>query len=179
MAQPAHVYTLHLVRSVFNEEIFQLYQKYEIAIHNKNRTRSDFETFYCNSPLYDPENEPQKADALALPSQKLIDPVWHGADFGLVDQGVYPRALGSYFLLHRIDGKLVGVSSITIARRYMESSYFIYDTDYKHLNLGVVSVVREIEYIRLIQRKYNPQLQFYMLGDIVPTCPKVSYKMNY
>lgn len=22
-------------------------------------------------------------------------------------------------------------------------------------------------------------MQFYMLGDIVPTCPKVNYKMNY
>mmetsp|Transcript_37278 Transcript_37278/g.49037 ORF Transcript_37278/g.49037 Transcript_37278/m.49037 type:complete len:87 (-) Transcript_37278:820-1080(-) len=80
----------------------------------------------------------------------IIDQVWHSADIDLRDQGLYPRALGSYFLLHRIDGRLVGVSSIIIGRKYFESSYFVYDTDLKFLNLGVTSVVREIEYMRYI-----------------------------
>ena len=82
-------------------------------------------------------------------------------------------------MLHRIDGKLVGASFIAIGRRYLESGYFIYDTDLKFLNLGVMSVIREIEYMRFINKGFNPDLQYYMLGDIVSTCPKVNYKLNY
>jgi len=33
VSRPAHLYTLHLVRSVFNEEICELYQKYERTVH--------------------------------------------------------------------------------------------------------------------------------------------------
>lgn len=63
--------------------------------------------------------------------------------------------------------------------KYFESAYFIYDTDMKFLNLGVMSVVREIEYMRHIMKHHNPNMTSYMLGDIVVTCPKVNYKLNY
>lgn len=56
-----HSYTMHLVKAVYNEEIFRLYEKYEQAIHGKTRTRLEFENFYCNCPLYDPENESERA----------------------------------------------------------------------------------------------------------------------
>lgn len=49
----------------------------------------------------------------------------------------------------------------------------------KFLNLGVMSVVREIEYMRHIMKHHNPNMTSYMLGDIVVTCPKVNYKLNY
>ena len=114
-----------------------------------------------------------------LSDHSEIDSVWHSQDFNLKDQGIYPKSLGSYFLLHRLDGKLVGMSYINIANKYLESGYFAYDTDFKFLNLGVMSVVREIEYMNYIRKHHNPNLQFYMLGDIVVTCPKVNYKLNY
>ena len=114
-----------------------------------------------------------------LGDPQMLDEVWHSADRGLKDQGVYPKAKGSYFLLHRLDGKLVGCSYIMIANKYFESGYFMYDTDYKFLSLGVMSVIREIEYMRLIAKEHNPAMKEYMLGDIVTTCPKVNYKLNY
>lgn len=114
-----------------------------------------------------------------LGDSNLIDALWHSEDYNLRDHGIYPRALGAYFLLHRLDGKLVGCSVLTIANKYLESGYFMYDTDYKFLNLGVMSVVREIEYMRMVQKHFNPRLDSYMLGDIVVTCPKVNYKLNY
>mgnify|MGYP000912354872 CR=1 FL=1 len=92
---------------------------------------------------------------------------------------MYPRALGSYFLLHRLDGKLVGCSVLTIANKYLESGYFMYDTDYKFLNLGVMGAIRELEYLRLIREQFNPEIAYYQLGTTVPHCPKVNYKMNY
>ena len=61
MKEPEHKYTLHLVRAVYNDEIYRLYQKYEQAVHNRERTREEFETFYCNSPIYDDVNEPERA----------------------------------------------------------------------------------------------------------------------
>lgn len=114
-----------------------------------------------------------------LGDANLIDALWHRDDFGLRDQGLYPKARGSYFLLHRLDGKLVGCSVLAIANKYLASEYFMYDTDYKFLNLGVMSVVREIEYMKMIQKKFNASLDSYMLGDIVVSCPKVNYKLNY
>lgn len=53
MQKPAHSYTMHLVRAVYNEEIFQLYLKYEKVVHNRDRTVNDFQANYCNSVIYD------------------------------------------------------------------------------------------------------------------------------
>lgn len=88
----------------------------------------------------------------------MTDSVWHSKDFNLRDLGIKPKSLGSYFLLHRLDGNLVGMSSITIAKKYLESSYFAYDTDYKFLNLGVMSVIREMEYLNFLRKHHFPDL---------------------
>jgi arginyl-tRNA--protein-N-Asp/Glu arginylyltransferase len=59
----------------------------------------------------------------------------------------------------------------------MDSGYFIYDPDYKWLNLGIVGALREIEYMRKFRRLGDKQrFKWYVLGDIVVSCPKVNYK---
>ena len=95
------------------------------------------------------------------------------------DEGIYPEALGSYHMYHRIDGKLVAVGVIDISNRYLKTGYFIYDPDYKFLNLGVIGAIRELEYMQLIIRDHNPSMTFYQLGTMVPHCPKVNYKLKY
>jgi hypothetical protein len=45
--------------------------------------------------------------------------------------------------------------------------------------LGVVGALIEIEYMRLIQEKYNPCLRYYHLGELNINCSKVNYKLNY
>ena len=47
------------------------------------------------------------------------------------------------------------------------------------LTLGVVVAIREFEYFRLLKEKYIPTLRYYQLGEMVVTCPKVNYKLNY
>ena len=131
--------------------------------------------FLCNSPLYDPAKEPHKANHAMFYKSKYVDRELHEWK----DEGVYPEALGTYHMYHRIDGKLVAFTVIDICTRFMNSAYCVYDPDYKFLSLGVVSAIREIEFMRLIKRKFNPDLTFYQLGDMVVTCPKVNYKMNY
>lgn len=37
VAEPKHHYTIELHRAVFTEELFEVYQKYEKAVHKKDR----------------------------------------------------------------------------------------------------------------------------------------------
>lgn len=104
-----------------------------------------------------------------------IDEKWHPWK----DEGIYPQAMGTYHMYHRIDGKLVAFGVIDICRRFFNSAYFVYDPDYKFLNLGVVGAIREMEYMRMVKKRFNSELHFYQLGEMVPCCPKVNYKMNY
>jgi arginine-tRNA-protein transferase len=82
-------------------------------------------------------------------------------------------------MYHRIDGKLVAVGIIDITTNVMNSAYFIYDPDYSFLNLGVVGAIVEMEYMRMVREKFKLSLKWYHLGELVVTCPKVNYKMNY
>ena len=92
--------------------------------------------------------------------------------------GVYP-GYGTFHMYHRIDGKLVAVNVIDILKRTFVSGYCIYDPDMNFLSLGVVTAIRELEYMKLIKAKYNPHLKYYQLGELVVTCPKVNYKLKY
>ena len=52
--KPAHVYSLEFHRPLINDEIFEVYKKYELAVHKKEREKDQLARFLCNSPLYDP-----------------------------------------------------------------------------------------------------------------------------
>lgn len=47
------------------------------------------------------------------------------------------------------------------------------------LHMGVVGAIRELEFMRMIKKKFNPDLTYYQLGELVTTCPKVNYKLHY
>ena len=82
-------------------------------------------------------------------------------------------------MYHRIDCKLVAISVIDILKETFVSCYCLYDPDYSFLSLGVIAAIREFEYMRLIKSKYLPTLKYYQLGEMVVSCPKVNYKLNY
>ena len=46
------------------------------------------------------------------------------------------------------EGKLIAVSMIDLLPSCVNSSYFIWDPDYKYLRLGIVSALFEIEWVR-------------------------------
>ena len=128
-------------------EMFELYQRYEKAVHKKDREKSNIIRFLCNSPLFDPDNEPEKMNSPSMVNAKSIDKAYHQ----FKDEGIYPRSKGTYHIYHRIDGKLVAFSVNDICTTYFDSCYFVYDPEYKFLNLGVVGAIRELEYMRLIR----------------------------
>jgi arginyl-tRNA---protein transferase len=82
-------------------------------------------------------------------------------------------------MYHRIDGRLVAIGVLDILHTFVNSGYFIQDPDYMFLHMGVVGAIRELEFMRMIKKKYNPDLTYYLLGELVPKCSKVNYKLNY
>jgi arginyl-tRNA--protein-N-Asp/Glu arginylyltransferase len=55
--KPKHVYTIELHRAMFTEELYELYIRYEKAVHKKDRERDNLKRFLCNSPVYDAEKD--------------------------------------------------------------------------------------------------------------------------
>lgn len=150
-----------------------MYSRYEMAVHGKDRGATEFNDSYCNSPIYDPEsNDPIMNRPPELDDSKIDE----GRESK--DEGLYP-GLGSYHMYHRINGKLVALSVIDILKTQLQSKYFVYDVDYNFLYLGVISAIHEIEYMKMVQKKFNPDLKYYVLGSFMLNSPKYIYKLNY
>jgi len=60
----------------------------------------------------------------------------------------------------------------------MQSVYFFYDPAFSFLALGSVSVLREIDYMRRLQ-KYFPEFKYYYLSDYIQNCQRLKYKVEY
>ena len=72
-----------------------------------------------------------------------------------------------------IDGKLVAVGFIDQSSHGLSSVYFIYDTDFTHLSLGVYSILCEIE----LTKKLG--LSYYYLGYWIKENKSMEYKNRY
>jgi hypothetical protein len=51
------LYTVSIHRSICTDEFFDLYKRYELAVHGKEREPKHVNTFLCNSPVFDPERD--------------------------------------------------------------------------------------------------------------------------
>lgn len=79
-----------------------MYKLYQSKIHKEDeKTPSSFDNFLCQSPLFDPKDseEAEKPPAKTKPDQRRARK----------DEGVWPEYLGSYHMIHRIDGKVFAV----------------------------------------------------------------------
>lgn len=72
-----------------------------------------------------------------------------------------------------VEGKLVAVGFLDHASKSLSSVYFIYDTDYSHLSLGVYGAIKEIE----LAKKMD--LAYYYLGYWISTNDSMKYKNQY
>ena len=73
----------------------------------------------------------------------------------------------------------MALGNVDITKTCLNSQYFVYHPDFAFLSLGVLGAIHEIEFMKMIQKKYNPSFNIYHLGDMVLNCPKVNYKLNY
>mmetsp|Transcript_8327 Transcript_8327/g.14137 ORF Transcript_8327/g.14137 Transcript_8327/m.14137 type:complete len:617 (-) Transcript_8327:148-1998(-) len=171
--------TLSIVPAAFTEEVFALYKKYQMRVHGDKEedvTEKSFTRFLVNSPLFN-----QNGQNPVAPEAREKD--GGGGEEGAGEPFTVTDALvrvpfGSYHMLYRHDGALVAVGVVDVLPRCLSSVYAFYDPDYRHLVLGKLTALKEIEWVRRAAAA-RPGLRFYYLGYYIHDCPKMRYKGEY
>jgi arginyl-tRNA--protein-N-Asp/Glu arginylyltransferase len=169
-AKRKHKYSVSIHRAISYPESLEIFKKFDKSRFDKDRLASDFEGFLTNSPLYDPR-DPHFKNAKSFKDDVRLD-----GDRFFKDEGVYPEYYGGFHIHHRIDDKLVAINVWDITETTLGSIYTLYDPAYSFLSLGHVTAVREMEYMKRISDKYNPNMRFYYMGYYVYNCQKSTYK---
>ncbi|GKV28311.1 hypothetical protein SLEP1_g37381 [Rubroshorea leprosula] len=146
---------IRLKRSSFDREEYELYERYQIKVHNDSPdhvTESLYMGFLVETPLI------------------FVQP----SNDGLVP----PCGFGSFHQQYLIDGQLVAFGVIDILPRCLSSKYLIWDPDYAFLSLGKYSAIQEIGWVKENQVSC-PSLQYYYLGYYIYSCSKMRYKAAY
>lgn len=160
---------------MFNKESFDVYQKYQSEVHKKpEKSRSAYENFLCQSPLFDP-NSADPEDKFG-PFDKRIDDQRSNKPVGN-----FPKSLGSYHMLHYIDGELMMVGVLDYAPKCLSSVYLYYDPKYDFLSPGTLAALREIEHIRKLMTTgfFSEEFKYYYMGLYYQDCQKSVYKAAF
>ncbi|KAL5289545.1 ATE1 family protein [Megaselia abdita] len=134
-----------------NQDVFELYKKYQIVVHRdppEKPTFKQFERFLVKSPLKKTAN-----------------------------QSSPPDGFGSFHQQYWLDEKLIAVGVLDILPFCVSSVYFFYDPDYSFLSLGTYSSLRELEFTQRLS-EIIPSLKYYYMGFYIHNCPKMKYKGN-
>jgi len=141
-----------LVPAHFDPEAFEVYKKHCDGRHEgKNKTEEIFRQFFCLKAF----------DYVTLSGK---------------NRAVLP--IGSFHIKYYLEKKLIAVGVLDITPTCMQSIYFFYDPEYSYLSLGVIGVLKEIEYMKKMQVAF-PKFKYYHLGGYIQTCQKVKYKVDY
>ena len=162
-----HIYALELTDKIeMNDEKFKVYKKYQMNIHKDKEeeiTVDNYNMSWGKSNLID-------NIGIKLP-QDLASKTKHPE--------IYPKKYGCYNLIHRIDGKIVAVGIVDILPTCLSSVYLYYDTDYQFLDLGVLTSILEIEYIKSFHDLIDNNFNYYLLGFYAENVQKLRYKGFY
>ena len=162
-----HVYTLELTDKIqMSDERHKVYKKYQMNIHKDSEfeaSQSRYNRSWGTDNLTD-------NIGIKLP-EDLASKTKHPE--------LYPKKYGCYNLIHRIDGKIVAVGIIDILPTTLSSVYLYYDTDYKFLDLGVLTAVLEIEYAKSFHDLIDKNFKYYTMGFYEENTQKLRYKGFY
>jgi len=142
-----------MIPAEFSEESFQVYKKYQIAVHHDKPEKlitDGYTRFLVTSPLTDDVSSPNKP----------------------------PQGYGSFHMQYRLDGKIVAVGVVDVLPLCLSSVYLYYDPDFAFLSLGVYSALKEISWVQEVA-KTVPDLHYYYMGYYIHSCPKMKYKGDY
>ena len=149
------MFTCTTARSSFVEEEFELWKKYQVAVHGDSEDelrRSSYERFLVDSPLIE---VPPGAGAPSV-------------------------GYGAFHQQYRLDGELIAVGVIDVLPTGLSSKYFFWDPAYAHLSLGKVSALKEIEWVLDEAKKSkSPEFAYYYMGFYIHGCQKMRYKAEY
>ncbi len=76
-------------------------------------------------------------------------------------------------VLYYVDDALVGVDLIDIVDDGISAVYFFYDPDYAHLSLGTYSLLKQIDFAKMLNKRWI------YLGYWVDGCKAFKYKSNF
>lgn len=144
---------MRLQKAQYEEESFLLYQKYCKEIHQKNKeSKAGYKGFLCEQAL--------EYESLKSGSEELL--------------------CGCYHMKYYYQNKLIAVGVVDILLECLSSVYFFYDPDpiYKKLGLGIISSIKEIEWIQNKQLRFK-DFKYYYLGFYIQSCQKMVYKGDY
>lgn len=113
-----HKLEVHLERASYTDEKFELFKKYQIAIHHETiseQRQSSFKGFLVDGPL--------KYSAIRYE---------HGRPAPM------PSHYGQYHQMYRVDGKLIAMGVVDVLPGCVSSVYLMYDPVYHALSLGKV-----------------------------------------
>jgi len=168
----SHKVSKDLFSEVVREKQIGLHgRKFEIKMEKPKFEREAFELYkkYCND-RHKGSHRDEKTYIQFMCMQAL--------EYEKLEKKGKELRLGCYHMKYYLDGKLIAVGVVDILPTCLYSVYFFYDPDYKHLSLGVISILKEIEYMREMQ-KYFPCFRYYHLGGYVQDSGKMAYKTGY
>lgn len=117
ISKPKHLYQIEIHKALYTEELYELYRRYELAVHKKERDKEQLKRFVCSSPVYDPSND-EDVYILTKPAPYSYEKCDESREFK--DEPPYPGP-GSYHFYHRIDGVLVAVGNIDMTKTIFNS----------------------------------------------------------
>jgi len=152
---PMYKFTVETIPSRYSDEAFNVYSRYQATVHKeaKEKTPDGYINFLVTSPL------------------RFVPPTKdspHG----------FP-GYGSFHQEYRLNGKLFMVGVIDILPKCQSSVYLFYDPDFQFLSPGILSALKEIEWIQTIGIPYSKELCYYYMGYYIHSCIKMRYKGAY
>ena len=133
-------------------ESYMLYKKYQVLVHGDKEeelSERSFRRFLCDTPL-----------------------------ISLDGPRGWENKYGTFHCHYYVDGRLIMVAVMDILPTYLSSVYVYYDPDYRWLDLGVYSAMKEIELVQKLNHS-KPEFQYYCMGYYVHNNPKMNYKGNF
>ncbi|KAF2558353.1 hypothetical protein F2Q68_00017958 [Brassica cretica] len=147
---------IHLKRSSFDPEEYELYKRYQLRVHNdepESISKTSYKRFLVDTPLIE-----------VLPSSDGDE--------------VPPCGFGSYHQQYRVDGRLIAVGVIDVLPKCLSSKYLFWDPEFASLSLGNYSALQEIDWVKQNQARCSA-LEYYYLGYYIHSCNKMRYKAAY
>ncbi len=191
-----HSFTIETVKPEFTTERYELYKKYQMAIHQdklEELTEDKFKRFLIHSPLYE-EDQSDPVSVFGFDITNIVKYMNPTSNNESTLQNTYQpnsssssnsssilnsnlkrtnKKYGTFHQLYRIDDKLIAVGVIDLLPTGLSSVYMFYDPDYRFLVLGKYTAICELQFC---QENNYP---YYYMGFYIHTCEKMNYKAEF
>ena len=161
-----HIYSCELTNIYEGtEEKIEIYKKYQMAIHKDKEsdcTKERYNRSWGASNLISEENSIKLPENLQEETKKI-----------------FPKKYGTYNFFHKIDGKIIAIGVWDILPTSLSSVYLYYDPEYSFLDMGTLTAIKEIEYVKNFHDLIDSKFKYYVMGFYIDNCVKMKYKGHF